>query len=393
MRLFLLTFCCAAAIFLVGCSDDTNSVGNKLITSNDKYVIADTTFIAVKDTVFNVSSVNGYGPTTVIGKTNDVEAKAWLRFLPALASGTLPDSIASCTIDTVQLHLTVDYTWNAPASPAQYEIREALSGWTQAGATRDSLAMLQIGQSVLGRIADTLSVNREIVVTMDSTAVRRWITYAKDATASPMYGYVIVPKPGTTTGAFGYYSSTSSASYPKLVVHYSGTNGVRDSLTFIYSEDTFIASAQATTAPELEVRGGVSTWSKLIFDVSSLSKAVIINNATVELTQKSSSTLLGVGAPDSVYAYISKAGGTVSTIDSTYRLLGKRKDNTSSVDPVYVFTVTPFIQYLIAPGSPYDGIVVHAAVNNGAVDHMVFHSTKDPDATKRPRLLVTSSKK
>jgi hypothetical protein len=389
MRLFLLSFCCAATILLVGCSDDTNSVGNKLIKPGDKFTIADTTLPAVKDTVFNVSSLNGFGATTVVGKTADLEAKAWLRF----NYGLVPDSLGSCTIDTVQLYLTVNYTWNAPASPAEYEVREALSGWTQAGATRDSLPMMQIGTTVLGRLNDTVSMNKEVLINLDSTVVRRWLTFLNNPTAAPMYGFVIVPKPGMLTGAFGWLSSSSSTGMPTMVVHYSGRNGVRDSLTFSSSEDTFIASANVTTNPELEVRAGVTTWSKVQFDLSSVAKAAIINNAVFELTQKSSSTLLGVGSPDSIYAFISKSGGPPSKIDSTYRLLGTRKLNTSSVNPVYDFSVTSYIQFLITPGTPYDGIVIQAAFNNGSVDHMVFSSTKDPDPTKRPRLLITSSKK
>ena len=165
MRHFLSTFCCAAAILLAGCSDDTNSVGNKLIKASEKFVIADTSLQAVRDTVFNVSYPNGYGTNTVIGKTNDVESMAWLRFV----SSTLPDSLKSCTIDTVQLHLTVSYTYNTPLPSSEFQIREALSGWTEAGAIRDSLPMMQIGTTVLGRIRDTLSLYREIVVSVVST--------------------------------------------------------------------------------------------------------------------------------------------------------------------------------------------------------------------------------
>ena len=91
MRHFLLTFCCAAAVLWVGCSDNTNSVGNKLIKASEKFVIADTSFQPTRDTVFNVSYPNGYGVFTVIGKTNDVESQAWLRFvtsaLPEAAQG------------------------------------------------------------------------------------------------------------------------------------------------------------------------------------------------------------------------------------------------------------------------------------------------------------------
>jgi hypothetical protein len=388
MRLILLTFCCAATILLVGCSDDTNSVGNKLIQANEKFTIADTTFQAVMDTAYNVSYPNGYGTYTVAGKTNDVEAKAWLRF----TSSALADSLGSCTIDTVQLHITVGYTYNNPAPYSEFQIREATTGWTQGGATRDSLPMMEIGTTVLGRISDSLLTGREIVVPLDSTSARRWIRSINDTLAARMYGYVIMAKPGTAPGAFGYYSSTASSYYPKLVIHFVGTNGVRDSLSFIYSEDTFIATSNVTTTRNLEVRGGVSTWSKLQFNVSSLSKAAIINNASLELTEISGSTTLGVGTPDSLYAYIAKSGGTVATIDSTYRLLGKRKDTTTTVDPVYVFTVTPYIQFLIAPGSPYDGIVLHAAYNNGSLEHRMFYSMEAADPTKRPRLVVTSSK-
>lgn len=387
MRLFLLTFSCAATLLLAGCSDNANSVGNKLINPNEKYVIADTTLYTTLDTVFNVSAPNGYGAMTVAGKTSDMEAKAWLRFLPQ----TIADSLGGCTIDTVQMHFTVAYTWNAPAAPAEYEIREAITGWTETGLSRDSLPTMQIGTAVLGRITDSLLLGREIVTILDSTSARRWITFALNpTTATPMNGYVIVPKPGMTTGAFGFYSSTSSTLYPTLVIHFA-KNGVRDSLVRTVSEDTFIATANVTSKPQLEVRGGVSTWTKVKFDVSGLSKSAIINNASLELTGDPSGILIGNGTPDSLYAFLARNGTGPNIIDSTYRLLGKRKDNTSTTAPVYVFTVTPYLQYLIAPGSPYDGIVLHAANNTACVDHLTFYSSKDPVAANRPRLVVTSS--
>jgi len=375
-------------MFMVGCSDDTDSVGNNLINPNEKFSIADTTLFAVRDTVFNVSSANGYGGSTVAGKSADMEAKAWLRFVP----GTVPDSIKACTIDSVEMHLTVAYTWNAPVTGAEFEVREALSGWTQGGLTRDSLSLTQIGSTVLGRIADSLVLNRELTVLLDTTSARRWITWALDATQPVMNGYVITAKQGTTPGAFGFYSSTSTSLYPEIVIHYYDKTGKRDSLTVTTSEDTFIATSAVTTQPRLEVRGGVSTWSKLAFNASGLAASAVINNATLELTQDPSATLLGTGTTDSVYAFLSRTGGGPSLIDSTFRLNGKRKTGTSPASPVYEFTVTKYMQYLIAPGSPYDGIVIQAGYNTACVDHMTFHTSKDADPAKRPRLLLTYSK-
>jgi hypothetical protein len=374
---------------MAGCTDNVNSVGNKLIGSNEKFIIADTTLGAVSDTVFNVSYPNGAGATCVIGKTNDVEAKTWLRFL----TGALNDSIRTCTIDSVELRLTVSYTWNAPAAPGAFEIHEGLSGWTSAGLTRDSLASLQFGGAVLGQITDSLTLGRQLHILLDTATVRTWITTGLDAAVQPKFEFVIFAKPGTTPGVFGYYTSAgSSTNYPTLIVRYH-KNGVRDSVYAVTSEDTFIASAAPTTQPELEVRAGVSTWSKMRFDVTSIPQSSIVNNATLELTQKSSATQLGVGTADTLYAYIAKKGTTPQSIDSTYRILGRRKDNTTSVDPVYVFTITPYIQFLITPGTPYDGIVLQAGSNIASVDRMTFYSSKDPDATKRPRLLITTSKK
>ncbi|HLP16509.1 MAG TPA: hypothetical protein VK470_09650 [Bacteroidota bacterium] len=390
MRNFLILICCATAGLVFGCTDNVSSVGNALIGSNERFIIADTTLVGVSDTVFNVSAANGYGGSCVIGKTNETNALAWLRF----TSTAVKDSLGACTIDTVELRLAISYTWNTPGTPAEFEIREALTPWTQEGLTRDSLSAAQYGTAVIGRITRTLAVNDTIVIPLDTATVRRMLAYAiNPSSAAPFYGFVIIPKPGTTTGMFGYHTSNGSSTVmPTLTVRFH-KNDNYDSLYFKYSEDTFVASAKATTNPVLEVRGGVSTWSKITFDLNQIPKESVINNATLELTQISASTQLGVGTPDSLFAFIARKGTDPSSIDSTRRIVGVRKSGTTSIDPVYVFTITTYAQLMIAPGSPYDGIVLHAADNSGSVDHMTLYSSKDPDASKRPRLLVTASKK
>ncbi|MGE5314116.1 MAG: hypothetical protein ACM3Q4_05440 [Acidobacteriota bacterium] len=372
---------------MTGCTDNTNSVGNSLIGNNEKFTIADTTIGAVSDTVFNVSAPNGSGAVNVVGRTSDVESKMWLR----MSTGAVSDTLGLWAIDTVELRLVVAYTWNPPSAPAEFEVREALSGWTQAGATRDSLSQMQIGSQVLGRITRQLNLHDTITVQLDTAAIRRMLTFSSASGAAPFYGFVIVPKPGTTTGMVGFASAVNSLGGPAMTIRLSKNGTYVTMPVLTYGEDTFIATANRTTGPELEVRGGVSTWSKLKFDVSGLSPSLIINDATLELTQKSE--LLGAGTPDSLYAYLSRKGNAPSAIDSAYRIPGKRKSGTGTTDPVYEFRITPYVQFMIAQGSVYDGIVLHAPDNLQSVNHMVFYSSKDADVTKRPRVLITTSKK
>ena len=118
-------------LFLVvsinGCSQSPTSVGNKLIPGSSKYSVHDTTIVAVGDTTFKFSQINGSSSSILVGNYSPVNATALLLFL-----ATFPDSMATVQIDTAELTLSADYGWNVPfpPTPAQFEIKEVLSSWS-----------------------------------------------------------------------------------------------------------------------------------------------------------------------------------------------------------------------------------------------------------------------
>ncbi len=384
----------AALIFislnLISCSENISSVGGGLVNQS-KFTVADTSLIATGDSTFHSNIANGSGYYNLVGAANSVEAKTLLNFI-GLSVGD-GDTLSSVQLATCEMQLHVGYLWNMSSTAQQFEIHEILTPWT-ATIPIDSSDNISFSPTVCGTINQIIADTSTIIVNLDTSEVRKWITALTDSTAPPFYGFAIMPQPGATnTGIWGFVTFNAlTSSSPLLRIRYT-KNGVEDSVSFSYGNDTFLAKNSSALLPSLiDVQAGVGRRSKITFDLSSLVKQSFINNASLELTLNPQSAH-GTSTPDSVAVLLIINSQYPDTINGSYYYYGKRKDTTQTANPVYSIPLSTFAQLWVNNTYANDGILLEASGENSSVDRYVFYSSHDPDPAKRPVLHLTYTKK
>ena len=381
-------------LFLVvsisGCSQSPTSVGNKLIPGSSKYSVHDTTIVAVSDTTFKFSQINGSSSSILVGNYSPVNATALLLFL-----ATFPDSMATVQIDTAELTLSADYGWNVPfpPTPAQFEIKEVLSSWSST-VTVDSVLSFGPTNSPLITITnqDTLSVGRTITTQFDTSLVRKWINIYTDTLLPRFFSIALVPR--TTNGGIWGFSQFGSGSPPNLEIIYE-KNGVKDSVSLNVGQGTFFATSNPLQlSAGIQTQGGISVYSIVKFNLKPVSDSinkVIVNNATLLLTLKNSQSTIGFGAADSVTAYLAESATQLDSVGATYFGYGYRKDTTQKTNSVYTFNITSMVQQWINTPSTNFGAELREVDATSTVNKHVFYSSKD--STYAPKLTITYTRK
>ena len=381
-------------LFLVvsisGCSQSPTSVGNKLIPGSSKYSVHDTTIVAVSDTTFKFSQINGSSSSILVGNYSPVNATALLLFL-----ATFPDSMATVQIDTAELTLSADYGWNVPfpPTPAQFEIKEVLSSWSST-VTVDSVLSFGPTNSPLITITnqDTLSVGRTITTQFDTSLVRKWINIYTDTLLPRFFSIALVPR--TTNGGIWGFSQFGSGSPPNLEIIYE-KNGVKDSVSLNVGQGTFFATSNPLQlSAGIQTQGGISVYSIVKFNLKPVSDSinkVIVNNATLLLTLKNSQSTIGFGAADSVTAYLAESATQLDSVGATYFGYGYRKDTTQKTNSVYTFNITSMVQQWINTPSTNFGAELREVDATSTVNQHVFYSSKD--STYAPKLTITYTRK
>lgn len=378
----------SSAAIMIGCSENVSSVGSNFFTQ--RFAVADTSFIATSDSTFHSNIVNGSGYYNLVGAANSVEAKTLLNFSGLYVGDN--DTLGTVQLDTCEIQLHVRYLWNMGSTAQQFEVHEILSPWTTAIPV-DSSDYINVNPTACGIINQVITDTSFIVVTLDTNVVRKWIAASTDSTTPRFYGFAIMPPAGATnTGIWGFPSFDVLSSSAALVVRYT-KNGVKDSMTFTYGSDTFLAKNSSPISSSLiDVQGGVGRRSKIIFDLSSLVNKPFIGNASLELTLNPLSSH-GTSTQDSVLVRLISNALYPDTINSSYFFYGTRKDTTQTATPVYSIPLSPIVQAWVNNTAGNYGILLEAANENGCVDRYVFYSSQDPDPTKRPVLHVTYTKR
>ena len=382
-------------VSISGCSQSPTSVGNKLIPGSSKYSVHDTTIVAVGDTTFKFSQINGSSSSILVGNYSSVNATALLLFL-----ATFPDSMATVQIDTAELTLSADYGWNVPfpPTPAQFEIREVRSSWLASTVTVDSLNNL-IPNSASTNSAlitvtnqDTLSVGTTITTQFDTSLVRKWINIYADTLLPRFFSIALAPRT-TNSGIWGF-SQFGSGSPPNLEIIYE-KNGVKDSISLNVGQGTFFAtSSPLQLSAGIQTQGGISVYSIVKFNLKPISDSinkVVVNNATLLLTLKNSQSTIGFGAADSVTAYLAGSATRLDSVGATYFGYGYRKDTTQKTNTVYTFNITSMVQQWINTPSTNFGAELREEDATSTVDKHVFYSSKD--STYAPKLTITYTRK
>jgi hypothetical protein len=387
----LLLFPLLVSLAVVSCSDDPSSIASGLLPNGDFPVIRGDTLFATQHSsgsaiVSNRSS--GRLLLGIAGIDNGAQVKAWtmLRFLQ------FPDSLAGVTITGASIELTSCYHFGEDSLAAlSFSVHEATSSWLGDSLTVDSLdqtgsylnsdPLESVSRSAL---ADTDTLRFEL---RDTSLVREWIRAASDTTAKNE-GIILRPSNSSLVKGFWSFNSMNSSNYPRLIIRYS-KDGVDGTYTHSTGNSRYCAAAPAagviTDTSRIFIQNGVSYRGMLTFNIDSIPRSAIINQAYLDVTlDPLHSTQTGL-AVDSLYAVMLSQDG--SLISDSFEL--SRADGSGS-SRVYSFNVRAFVQtWLLATTVPrrmaligYDEL--------GTLDIVALYGTAAAN-NLRPRLRVVYS--
>ena len=378
-------------LLLIGCAEKPKSVGNGLPNSDCTFIIDTLTLTSVKDTAYIFPLETGFSLSNLTGRQSATDE---LISLYNIIPDSYIDSLKGARIDTAEFRLTVKYRFNPPAGKLQFNVVEIKRPWSQATFTTDSVPFLTLGTTPIGTFKDSMNFGTTLSTLIDTSDIRRWANSFIDTTAPDYYGFAVQSPAGNNNGVVGFSTFNDYTDYvPKIFIRYTKF-GRRDSLIFYTGEDAF---APKTTRPSsfsgLMVQGGYGVRSKLAFDLSALKDKPIVNNAVLELTLDTAASTFGGYSPDTVTALLSTSGTSLDPSDSTIFVYGLRTAATALRPPVFSFRLTGIVDRWVRGERANNGITLRWSSEYGTVEKAVFYPTSAADASKRPRLNITYSKK
>lgn len=379
---------CSLACFalLAGCADDPKAIGNALLPPGDTFL--DTTVTAYSDTTYRTPIVNGYSSGTLVGRLSTGEE--FITLLDFYQTSIL-DSLVGSKIDTAEIRLTVNYRLLAASPSISLKVYEVLQSFSEGTFTSDTLQPSTVGTTELGTFTDSMNYSQQVIARIDTSAVRRWADDYLDTSKPDFYGFGI--KMLTNSGVVGFapFNIFTSIS-PVLVIKYT-RNGLHDSLSFTYGQDTFVGTyAVAPVFADMEVRGGVGVRSKVKFDLKFLTGKPMVAGSFLRLTVDTVLSTYSGYTKDTLVAVLALPGLNPDSSNTDYIAYGLKKSNTGSY-PAYEFQITNITQRWINELSVNDGVTIRWLSENISGERIVFRPLTDPVADNRPKLNILYSEK
>jgi hypothetical protein len=130
------------------------------------------------------------------------------------------------------------------------------------------------------------------------------------------------------------------------------------------------------------IQSSVTINSKIWFDVSSIPKNALINNAELTLTRDSVSTITGNSYTNTLLVYLLADSTNESLSDSTQILTLTGSGN------IFQGNITPFIQSWVDKGNN-QGLLIKAASQISGLELFAIKNSSAANLSVRPRLQIT----
>lgn len=383
MKKLYLSIPLVIALCLLGCADKPKSIGNNLIPAGDMFNFAETSFIAVSDSVYRVPITNGYASSNLVGKLPSGEDFVTLLQFYALSS---LDSLKGATIDTAEIRLTVNYRMLPALPPIQFTVYELQKQFSEGTFTSDSLTSTMIGATPVGTFSDSMNYAQRVAARIDTAVVRKWAEDFLDTSKPAFYGFAL--RANNQSGVIGFspfnfYATTS----PLLVIKFT-RNGRHDSLFFNIGQDTFV---ETSTVPlpysALEVRGGSGVRADIKFAFNSLPEKPIVNNATMTLTVDTTASVYSGFSSDSLIATLTVRNNKTDSSIFAYGV----KNTGSAGEKTYEFNCTQIVQRWLHNLSVNGGFTIRWAEENSTSEKIIFYPVSD--TIRGPKLKIFYAEK
>ncbi|MEW6195488.1 MAG: hypothetical protein AB1521_10050 [Bacteroidota bacterium] len=394
VKLLFLSF--ISVFLLIACNDDPSSTGLGLITDKDKVQFSEldsySTGMRQSSGYFEDEQNLGSSELLILGKNSYSESVVLMHF-----SIFLTDSLKTqlnnheAFVRQVWMEMTPVYTLGDAANNFDFTVHKINSKWSSAGFDKDSLSSGSFSfdptNVLISKTIDDTTFNFDI----EPEVVQKWLEYHADTLSNPKYyGLLLKPTSGTQK-MIGLKSlqSSDSETLPLIHVVMEKPSVYKDTISINPYMDIHVVTGEVSTDPNrIVLEGGLPIKGNLFFDLSSLTKDLIINKATLELTVDTVASIDGSAKSDSILARILKDSTAKSlTGDSLIATVIKRTGNVFSGD------ITWMVQRWAQGTVENQGILLELYDEDESTARISIYGTKEPQALLRPRLKIIYVKK
>lgn len=384
-----LLFPIMVSLFLISCSEDPSTVGTGLLSQDE---ITVTTFNSLNDSTTQNSypykriSPIGDADRVLLGNANDVRSDVLLQFLMNIQDIWKDDIIEdSLTVESAYIVLTPIYQWGTDTS-AEYaidgiEAYRITETWNPLTVKLDSLPAFDSAKDwFLSRTVTDSSHEYDI----DPQIVREWLRAEIDTLDAENYGIYMKPT-GSTNYIVGYQGFSSSLeTVPLLKVHLTKGTELDSVFTFKSLSDAHVITADIppVDSGEVVVQGGVITYTRLQYDLSSIPENAVIISAELQLTADTAGSVIGTDALDYLSAYFISdiSQDTIATIEASRVSLLKEGN-------VYSGICTEIVRRWFADSENY-GFSISTGRRGEGLEIIRLYGSNNADLQLRPRLYI-----
>lgn len=325
----------------------------------------------------------GASGTLLVGNAANVQASTLILYAISLPDSIITDlNNNAVNIVSSTIHLTPTYTFGDSTASFDFSVHKVNSSWTSLGFDADSLPGLVYDQTDLSlnhQFSDTL-----VTVDVSNSTVTTWLKEVADSTYSSDHGIYLMPNSNAkkVVGFRAYTAGTTPGTSLHIVLQKPGAYS--DTLIFYPLQDVSIVTGNLPTAVkgDMFIQSSVTINSKIWFDVSSIPKNALINNAELTLTRDSVSTITGNSYTNTLLVYLLADSTNESLSDSTQILTLTGSGN------IFQGNITPFIQSWVDKGNN-QGLLIKAASQIGGLELFAIKNSSAANLSVRPRLQIT----
>jgi hypothetical protein len=383
IRRILFTFSLLISLLHISCSETPSSLGADLLPRD---LVNISELDSSVDSLYQSSSIYkrvialSSADRLLLGKKDNVEAGILIKFLIYFDDSIKQQLLNNeLSVLSAEVKLTKDYTFGNSTSAIDFSAHKINSGWS-IGFTSDSLPFLNFDAVDIGfNKSFSDSINS---FNFDTQLALSWLKARADSSAPANNGLYLEPS-FSSEKIIGFQALTiEDLPYPILEIVIQKTGVYIDTLSYFPSVDLSVVSGSLPDAgtENIGIQAGLNSEARIFFDLSSLSKEIIINYAELTLTVDTLKTVTGTSFTNSLRVnYITDS--TNNSIDSSLLVFLDRDSN------LFKGNITLYVQKAIIQNNN-QGLVIAAGDKLNGVELFAIKGSNATVFTERPRLQI-----
>lgn len=380
-----------SSLLLFSCNDDPTSIGSNLVPDDDKISFSeyDTNVENPNQSSSYYKTIKGLGTAEkiLVGKNSYSESVAMLQY-----KFYLSDSLNTLLknnqikVNKATLSMPITYSLGNKSLPFDFTVHNIKSSWSPVGFNVDSLSSLSYDSP---DISSSRTYNDTLVtLELHTETVKSWLKAEADTQGTqPNRGMIF--KPSAATQRFIGFNAVKlydDSKLPTLIVEIEQPGGFLDTLSATpYTDIHAVTGTSPILQNNIVLQGGLVSQGSLFFDLSSLPKDIIINNASLILTVDQANTLDGEPKSDSIWVQVYKDSTEKTfTADSSVITILELQD-----DGKFIGDISWMVQKWLSDSTTHNhGVKLSLYDESVTAARISLYGSKAQDQALRPRLKI-----